>query len=184
MVLFGSSLGGYLAPRAAAFDERIDGVVCYGVMFDFLDTVRARTPAPVRPLVAALVRGGWARTLSLFQRLRMRHDPGMRWGFGNMRWTTGATNLIEVERTLASYSLAEIAHRITADVLVLHGSADHLIPAHQLDALTTSLVNARSVTVRVHGPETGGQEHCHQGATLLWQEDLFDWLAEKFPGPG
>ena len=27
MVLFGSSLGGYLAPRAAAFDERIDGVV-------------------------------------------------------------------------------------------------------------------------------------------------------------
>jgi dienelactone hydrolase len=27
MVLVGMSMGGYLAPRAAAFDERFDGVV-------------------------------------------------------------------------------------------------------------------------------------------------------------
>src|ERR1700679_590014 len=34
IVLIGASMGGYLAPRAAAFDKRIDGVVAYDVFFD------------------------------------------------------------------------------------------------------------------------------------------------------
>jgi len=34
IVLFGMSMGGYLAPRAAAFEDRIDGVVAYDVCFD------------------------------------------------------------------------------------------------------------------------------------------------------
>ena len=34
MVLIGQSMGGYLAPRAAAFDNRFDGVVAYDVFFD------------------------------------------------------------------------------------------------------------------------------------------------------
>jgi hypothetical protein len=33
IVLFGMSMGGYLAPRAAAFEQRIDGVVAYDVCF-------------------------------------------------------------------------------------------------------------------------------------------------------
>ena len=52
MVLVGMSMGGYLAPRAAAFDERFDGVVAYDVLFDMgaaaqrFDLV-SRLPAPV-----------------------------------------------------------------------------------------------------------------------------------------
>ena len=34
IVLFGMSMGGNLAPRAAAFEDRIDGVVAYDVCFD------------------------------------------------------------------------------------------------------------------------------------------------------
>ena len=34
IVLLGESLGGYLAPRAAAFDARIDGVVAYDIWYD------------------------------------------------------------------------------------------------------------------------------------------------------
>jgi cephalosporin-C deacetylase-like acetyl esterase len=32
IVLFGMSMAGYLAPRAAAFEDRIDGVVAYAVL--------------------------------------------------------------------------------------------------------------------------------------------------------
>ena len=35
IVLIGMSMGGYFAPRAAAFEERIDGVVAYDTMYDF-----------------------------------------------------------------------------------------------------------------------------------------------------
>src|SRR5579864_3530139 len=40
MVLVGMSMGGYLAPRAAAFNERFDGVVAYDVCFDLGATSR------------------------------------------------------------------------------------------------------------------------------------------------
>jgi pimeloyl-ACP methyl ester carboxylesterase len=50
IVLIGMSMGGYLAPRAAAFEPRIDGVVSFDVCYDALDIVRhfvtlARDPA-------------------------------------------------------------------------------------------------------------------------------------------
>ena len=35
IVLIGMSMGGYFAPRAAAFEERIDGVVAYDTCYDF-----------------------------------------------------------------------------------------------------------------------------------------------------
>ena len=34
MVLMGVSLGGYLAPRAAAFDPRVDGLIAMDEYFD------------------------------------------------------------------------------------------------------------------------------------------------------
>ena len=45
MVLVGMSMGGYLAPRAAAFDERFDGVVTYDVFFDAGAIARRYVPA-------------------------------------------------------------------------------------------------------------------------------------------
>ena len=47
MVLVGMSLGGYLASRAAAFDERFDGVVTYDVFFDWGAIARRYVPAGV-----------------------------------------------------------------------------------------------------------------------------------------
>jgi pimeloyl-ACP methyl ester carboxylesterase len=44
IVLVGMSMGGYLAPRAAAFDERFDGVVAYDVFFDMGATARRYAP--------------------------------------------------------------------------------------------------------------------------------------------
>ena len=52
MVLVGMSLGGYLAARAAAFDERIDGVVAYDVWFDWGATGLRYVPA--RPSGSAI----------------------------------------------------------------------------------------------------------------------------------
>ena len=44
IVLVGMSMGGYLAPRAAAFDERFDGVVAYDAFFDMGATARRYAP--------------------------------------------------------------------------------------------------------------------------------------------
>ena len=46
IVLVGMSMGGFLAPRAAAFDERIDGVVAFDVFFDF-GAISSRSVPPI-----------------------------------------------------------------------------------------------------------------------------------------
>ncbi len=50
IVFVGVSLGGYLAPRAAAFDKRIDGVVAFGVMYNFQEAALKQTPGFVKYL--------------------------------------------------------------------------------------------------------------------------------------
>ena len=45
IVLIGMSMGGYLAPRAAAFVPRIDGVVTYDVMYSLQEAMLRDAPS-------------------------------------------------------------------------------------------------------------------------------------------
>lgn len=44
VALFGMSLGGYFAPRAAAFDERIKAVVTFNVFYDTYESTLNQNP--------------------------------------------------------------------------------------------------------------------------------------------
>lgn len=181
IVLFGSSFGGYLAPRAAAFDRRIDGVIAYDVFFDFPEVFLHRIPSPIRGAMRYLLDKEMDGTVALLIRLGSLFDPGLRWGLANLRWTTGEGEPAELYRRLRRYSLKNVAERIQGDVLMFAGEKDHFIPGNQAKDFQNALVNARSVTTFFYGEETGGEQHCQQGAALLWHEDLFDWLNKKFP---
>jgi hypothetical protein len=37
------------------------------------------------------------------------------------------------------------------------------------------------VTTVVYDAESGGKEHCQDGAITLWQATVFDWLLSKYP---
>jgi pimeloyl-ACP methyl ester carboxylesterase len=161
MVLIGMSMGGYLAPRAAAFDNRIDGVVAFDVCFDFAEVTR--------PIFAALAATPMAMK-----------NPDVAWAYRNAVWTMGVTNIEEANTTFAPYTLAPVAGRIRQDVLILAGTDDHFIPFHQAVDFGKSLVNARSVTTRVFDRPSGGAEHCQGGAVTLEYAALFDWLLETF----
>ena len=162
IVLLGMSLGGYFAPRAAAFEERIDGVVVYGVGFDFQEAA-ARIVAAVKQNPLALKK------------------PGVSWGYHNALWTMGTTNPDETLEAFTRYKLAPIADRIRQDVLILAGTEDHFIAFHQVADFEKSLVNARSVTTRIFDRPSGGAEHCQCGNTSLVHAAVFDWLLQKFP---
>jgi len=162
IVLFGMSMGGYLAPRAAAFEERIDGIVAYDICFD-LHEAAARTfgAAKQNPLILK--------------------NPGASWAYHNALWTMGTTNPDETLEAFSHYKLAPVADRIRQDVLILAGTEDHFIPFHQVADFEQSLVNARSVTTRIFDRPSGGAEHCQCGNTSLVHAAVFDWLLERFP---
>jgi dipeptidyl aminopeptidase/acylaminoacyl peptidase len=54
VALIGSSVGGYYAPRAAAFDKRIKACVCYSAIFDVVEGVFDPYP-PIRPRLKEII---------------------------------------------------------------------------------------------------------------------------------
>jgi dienelactone hydrolase len=157
------SMGGYLAPRAAAFDERVDGVVAFDTLFDFGETAGRILAGAASPLASK--------------------NPDVMWAFGNARWTMGTTGIEDTATASARYTLASVADRIRQDVLILAGADDHFVPSHQTADFEKALVNARSVTARAFDRLSGGAQHCQAGALALFDAALFDWLGEKFAEP-
>jgi pimeloyl-ACP methyl ester carboxylesterase len=165
MVIMGMSMGGYFAPRAAAFDERFDGVVAYDACFDVAETTR--------PVFGAISSNSMALK-----------NPDVEWAYKNALWTMGTKDLEETAKVFAPYTLRDVARRIRQDVLILQGTEDHFIPFHQAADFEKALVNARSVTTRTFDRASGGAQHCQCGAVTLVYGAVFDWLLQKFPAAG
>jgi alpha-beta hydrolase superfamily lysophospholipase len=176
IVSVGMSLGGYLAPRAAAFEPRIDGVVAYDVLYDFGEVARYNTPS----LVFWLRERGWNSAIDALVRFKSAVSPGFAWGVANGKWVMGTRTPMETYDAMQKFTLAPVAARIQGDVLILAGTEDHFIPLKQVDDFKSVLSRARSVTTKVYDRASGGAEHCQLGAHTLWHADLFTWIAERF----
>lgn len=176
IVMIGASLGGYLAPRAAAFDKRIDGVAAFDVCYDFQEAALMQVPAFVR----FLYRSGFTGTVNTLMRLKMRTTPGVRWGIQNAQWTMGARSPIDLLSIFSKYTLKDVSKNIRGHVLILAGEKDHFFPVRQVDEFKKSLVNAKSVTTRIFTEQEGAAEHCQLGALSLFHAEFFNWVQEKF----
>ena len=160
IALIGMSMGGYFAPRAAAFEDRIDGVVTYDTCYDFGEVANRVIAAAKNP--------------------EALKNIGVSWAYNNARWTMGAKDADDTLKACAAYTLAPVADRIRQDVLILAGTEDHFIPFHQTADFEKALVNARSVTTRIFDRQSGGSGHCQGGALTLYHAAVFDWLLAKF----
>lgn len=171
-VLIGMSMGGYLAPRAAAFDRRIDGVVAFDVLYDFGALARQSVP----PFAFWLHAHHAGAVLDAFIAIKARCSPGFAWSLANAQWVLGTASAIETVEALGRYTLAPVASRIKADVLILAGAEDHFIAASQAADFAQALTAARSVLSIVYDRASGGAAHCQMGAQSLWHADFFDWI--------
>ena len=176
MVLLGMSMGGYLAPRAAAFDERFDGVVAYDVFFDMGATARRYVP----PAAFWLHDHGFSAVVDMIIRAKVAMSPGFAWAIRNGMWALGTEHALETVAAMQKYTLAGVAQRIKGDVLILAGADDHFVPIEQVALFEKALISARSVTTKIYDRASGGAEHCQFGAQALWHADFFDWVAGKF----
>ncbi|HEV2986148.1 MAG TPA: hypothetical protein VGX46_17240 [Vicinamibacterales bacterium] len=160
IVLVGMSMGGYFAPRAAAFDSRIDGVVAFDVCYDFGAMAKPILSAAANPLAA--------------------NNPDVIWGYHNSLWTLGTKGLDDTIKAVNAFTLAPIADRIRQDVPILAGADDHFVPQNQAGDFEKALINARTVTTRTFERRSGGSQHCQAGNLTLVYAAVFDWLLAKF----
>ena len=179
VTLVGLSLGGYLAPRAAAYEPRIRRVVAWGVMWDFFEVALSTRPAAVRAVMRTLL---GLRADALIDRLlarQMRRDPFMRWAVEHGTYALGSETPSANFRAMKRFATRDFSSRITQDVLLLAGTEDHYVPVSHFHRQAEALTRARSFTGRLFSAEEHAQTHCQIGNIPLALRVVIDWIEER-----
>jgi dienelactone hydrolase len=151
------SLGGYHAPRAAAFEPRFKCAVAWGANYDWGETQRRRYEAKE-------------------QRLPVPHY------WEHVGWVFGKKSVEEVIEVSAKLSLRGILDRIKCPILVVHGENDRQITLAQAQKLVAECTNSPRAELYVHTLADGGAEHCGIDNVALTVEVMSDWIADVLGG--
>ena len=150
--LIGLSLGGYYAPRAAAFEPRVKAVVAFGAQWSVGDRWRKAHYAADAP------------------------KSGLSAPDTQLLWVTGKPTREEALAMLDAFTLEPIAQQIKAPLLVVHGENDHLVGLDDAKLLANSVPNGELVVTTA---EFGGEGHCCMDGMQTGVDLIYDWLAEK-----
>ena len=172
IALLGLSFGGYLAPRAAAFDRRLSACIANGGVFDFM---ASNLPAGMTRKAAAR----WIRDEPATANQRicdlMAKSTDTRWAVQNGMFTFGSPSPAVWFLAALDYTLEGVAEQIRCPVLVIDTEAEHGF-AGQAPALYESLTCEKAFLLFT--AEEGAEDHCQVGSPMLSAQRTFDWLEE------
>jgi fermentation-respiration switch protein FrsA (DUF1100 family) len=152
--VLGVSLGGYYAPRAAAFEPRLAACAAWGAQWDYHAIWQGRLAAGVDHTSAV--------SSPLFQ----------------LMWVLGVDTPGQALEALRPYRLEGVAQRIRCPAYILHGADDRQIPVAHAQALYGALGSADK-TLKVLTAAEGGTAHCQLDHFHIAHYHLFDWLADR-----
>jgi len=167
LVLLGKSLGGLLAPRAAAFEHRLAACIAVDGMYSLIPGRYRQDPSAGGTLSEGEM------TAHLEQ--EMQQDSNLRWAISQGMWTLQACSLIDCLQKMQQYSLEGIAGQVTCPTLICDAEQDHNF-AGQARMLFDALRGPKSYLLFTAGD--AAEEHCHAGASLLLNQRVLDWLDE------
>jgi dienelactone hydrolase len=152
--LVGWSLGGYYAPRAAAFEKRIALVVAWGANHDWGAVQRRR-----------------------LEREGERPVPHY---WDHVMWVWGYDDLDEFISYADGVHLNGVVEEITVPFLIAHGENDRQIPvayAHQSYEQATASPRRE---LRIFSAAEGGAEHIGLDNLPYVRDFIADWVGEAF----
>jgi alpha-beta hydrolase superfamily lysophospholipase len=176
LVLLGLSFGGYLAPRAAAFEPRIRAVAAIDGLYDGHEAVRGLLNDELKTLFDRHEVDGFNAAM----RGAMRHDGALRWYVEQGVWSFRVTTPYEFFDRSRAYTLEGVAQRITCPVLVCQAAGEHFNPG-QAEKLAAALGDR--ATVRSFTAAESAAYHSHIGAFVLMNGVVLDWIAKVLTGP-
>jgi pimeloyl-ACP methyl ester carboxylesterase len=168
LALMGTSFGGYLAARAAAFEHRLAAVILHDAIFD----ASAAGWRILPPGVLEAAREGRDSGVTDALAGPMAANTGLRWFIRNGMWAFGVNSPAALIRT-TGYTLDGIAEQIACPTLVLEAENDATFRGEaQRVAQTLTCPHEHIVLTDAEG----AGEHCHEGAMLAFHQHAFDWL--------
>jgi alpha-beta hydrolase superfamily lysophospholipase len=168
IALMGISFGGYLAPRAAAFEKRIKACIANGGVYDFHMTARL-TPEEEKYLDTQ--KGADEIDKGVYD--KMKTDPSFRWVMANGMFTFHAKSPSDWLKMTRPYTMKDVAGKITCPMLIVDSEEDKDMPG-QARKLFEALKCPKDFMLFTK--EEGAEEHCQMGALLISNARILDWL--------
>ncbi len=176
VTLCGCSLGGYYAPRAAAFDKRIKRVIAWSVFPSLkANVVESGSALAWKGVMAIPKLGLGGITKTVIEKGAQKGDAGMMLA-RDMMHKAGAEKVGELVNLFKRLDLEPIADKIDQDVLLVGASEDTICSNRMTGQQINMLGNARSVTYRMITRKEEGSDHCNAGNTKLALDVMCQWM--------
>ena len=170
--LIGYSFGGYLAPRAVAFEHRIKACVADGGVYDFYANAIKKCPPNIKEILSN------KKASAMFDKeimSIMNKDVDVGWFFGNGMFTFGAKTPTAFLKKLRPYNMRDCADKIKCNMLVVDSEGDKDLPG-QAKQLYKALKCPKKYMLFTK--VEGAGEHCQMGAMMISNEKILNWLEE------
>jgi len=152
--LVGWSLGGFYAPRAAAFEKRLALVVAWGANHD------------------------WGKVQK--RRLEREGEHPVPHYWDHVKWVWGEEDLDEFITMAEGVNLDGVVQRIDVPFLIVHGQNDRQIPVEYARRSYEQATSSPKRELRIFDIDEGGAEHVGLDH-LPWVRDFVaDWVHETF----
>lgn len=155
--MFGLSLGGYYAPRAAAFEPRFSLCAVMGANH------------------------GWGEMQK--RRLAREGENPVPHYWDHVRWVFDKPDMESFMAWAPNMSLDGVIERITAPFLVTHGVGDRQIPLEYAHRSFDQAVNSAARELRIFTERDFEIEHCGADNGTVARDFIADWIAERFGRP-
>jgi alpha-beta hydrolase superfamily lysophospholipase len=183
IAIWGMSLGGYLAPRAAAFDSRISAVVAVDGIYDAGWSVGGFIPLAYEELKSRISATDDSNLEAILETARAS-SSAYRFLCDQGRYAMGANTDREFIEKFLQYNLMDgVAEKISCPVLVCEASTDIFFSGE-----SSTQPGPRGLYSHLRSPKTlltftedeGADLHCHYGAQRLAAGRIYDWLDRTF----
>jgi pimeloyl-ACP methyl ester carboxylesterase len=178
VTIIGLSLGGVLAPRAAAYEKRIRRVVGWAVMPNFYKVLMSTRSKMIQNIAGLIFKSHLAPLINLIMKIQMATDSMARWGVAHGMETFGSKTPYQYFQGANKMQLHDIREKIDQDFLLIGSNHDHFVPK-DFDVLEIAdLPNVRTLTYRLmtekEGPGYG--EHCNVGGQIEVLDYIMGWI--------
>lgn len=153
--VMGFSMGGYYAPRIAAFEKRYSACVAWGAHYDYHAVWLNRRKE--------MDAGGTRVSSAKF------HLP----------WVLGMPDMDAAMKKLENYTLDKVAKDISCPVLITHGEKDTIVPVEMAHKLYAA-IGSKDKTLKIFTADEGGSEHTQGDNRPLGSNFVADWVMDKF----
>lgn len=173
IILWGQSMGGYLAPRAAAFEHRLSACVANSGVYDFVG--ERRPEGMEREEFFQNIATTPEIKVDTIMKKQMAQSAQVNWALRHGMYVFGVKNLKEFMLKAKHYYLGDVVQQIECPTLIVDSENETNFPGQ-----------AKRLYDQLHCPkkyllftrEQDAAEHCEVGAKLFANSSIFNWIEE------